>query len=323
MIGRRALMTAIAVAALARPGTAQTRKAPLVGVLDWSGASSERVRTFIDALHSLGPVHGQRVALDVRNADGRADLASRHAAELVAARPDVIVGFATPAGSALKRATTTIPLVLATADPVGAGLVSDTARPTGNATGVSSLLVDIGAKHIELLCDLVPRTKSIAFIGSKPDPATPRFVAEAGRGAERAGRQLVPILITGPDQLESAFAEVSARKLDAAVVQPLFALSDRAGGRVAGVALRHRVPAITGFAYFARHGGLAAYGSEPGFGSKAAARNAHRILLGAKPGDLPVEQPTRFLLVINLKTAKTLGVTIPPSILVRADEVIE
>lgn len=324
MIDRRSLLAG-AGSALAAPSiaSAQAGRRPRVAVLDWSGPSSERVAEFVTALAALGYIDGATIVADVRHAQGDAERADRLASEIVAARPDVVVTFATPAGAAIKRKTATIPVIAATADPVGAGLVTNVQQPEGNFTGVSSMLVEVGSKQVEILRELVPALGSIAYIGSKPDPATPRFVADGQAAAERSGIRFMPVLISKPTELEDAFAQIAASKVSAAIIQPLFALNHRSAERSARFASDHRVPAITGFAYFPRAGGLAAYGPDPNFGAKVAARYVERILKGAKVSELPVEQPTKFELVVNLKTAKSLGLTIPPSILVRADEVIE
>lgn len=325
MIDRRRILVAT-VAAVGWPVTGRAQTVihrPIVAVLDWSAPPSERIAAFERELVRLGYVSGQTIETDYRYAAGQVETGDRLAAEIVQRNPAVIVAFATPAGVAVKRATASIPIVVATADPVGAGLVSSMSRPSGNITGVSTMLVEIEAKRLELMRELVPTMRSLAFIGSTIDPATVTFVAMARAAADRAGIAFVSVLIEGPAGLETAFEALRRDKVDTVIVQPLFALSNAAAKQVAEIALRHRMPAITSFGYFPTQGGLIAYGPRPSFTAQAAARYVDRILKGAKPSDLPVEQPTEFHLVINLRTAATLGLTVPPSILIRADEVIE
>lgn len=323
MIDRRSLLAAGLALITPHATLAQSGRLPRVAVLDWSADPSESVTTLLEALRTFGYVDGTTIATDVRHAQGDVARADRLAAEIVAARPDVIVTFATPAGAAIKRRTDTIPVIAAAADPVGAGLVSNMQKPSGNVTGVSSMLAEVGSKQVEILRELVPAAQSIAYIGSQPDPATPRFIAEAQTAAEQSGLRLAPVLIDKPGDLEGAFKRVAVEPRTVAIIQPLFALNRRAAERAAHIAATHRVPAITGLVFFARAGGLAAYGPVPNFGARVAARYVDRILKGAKVSELPVEQPTAFDLVVNLEAARVLGLTIPPSILVRANEVIE
>jgi putative ABC transport system substrate-binding protein len=303
---------------------AQNRQAvPRIAVLDWDPASASRLGPFRQALRELGYVEGGNLLVDYHYADARLDRASELAAEIVRSRVDVIVAFATPAASAAKNATSTIPIVIGSADPVAAGLVSNIARPGGNVTGVSNMMPDLEAKRLGLVREIFPRLKRIAFLGARGDPATPGFVREAEAAAKRAAMQLRPVLIGKIDEVEEAVSAMKRDGVEAVIVQPLFVLNAKNASTVAQIALRHGMPTITSWALLPRAGGLMSYGPEADFSRRAAARYVDRILKGAAPGDLPIEQPSRFELAINLKTAKALGVTIAPTLLARADEVIE
>ncbi|MFO1126281.1 MAG: ABC transporter substrate-binding protein, partial [Methylocystis sp.] len=200
---------------------------------------------------------------------------------------------------------------------------SNLARPGGNITGVSNMLPDLESKRLELLRELMPGLKRLAFLGSANDPATRGFVREVQEAATRTGMSVEPVLIAGPDEIDRALAKIANDKVDAVILQPLFTLSPRAAASVAEVAGRLRIPAIASFAHFPRAGGLISYGPPTEFARRAIARYVDRILKGAAAGDLAIEQPTQFELTINLKTAKMLGLTVPPTVLGRADEVID
>ncbi|MCW5745846.1 MAG: ABC transporter substrate-binding protein [Alphaproteobacteria bacterium] len=319
-----AVLLVAGLASRAAPVRAQAKPGiPRIGVLDWESPDANRTATFRDALRELGYVEGRNIVIEYSHAEGRTDRADALAAEMVRRPVSIIVAFATPAAAAAKRATSTIPIVVTAADPLGTGLVADMVRPGGNVTGVSNMMPDLESKRLELLRELLPGLQRVAFLGSTRDPATKGFVREAQRAAARSGLRLEPVLIGGAGEIDGALAAMARDKIDAVIVQPLFALNTPAASQLAVLAARHRVPAITNFAFFARSGGLASYGPEASFGRRAAARYVDRILKGARPGDLPVEQPTRFELVINLTAARALGLAIPRSVLARADEVVE
>ena len=236
---------------------------------------------------------------------------------------DVIVAFTTPAARAVKQATSTIPIVASRADPVGTGLVTNLARPDGNITGFSKMMPDLESKRMELLRDLMPGARRLAFLGSTRDPATRNFVRETQAAAARIDASVEPYLIDNADGIDGALAAMSRDKIEAVIVQPLFGLDTRASTRMAELAARHRVPAIGAYMSFPRAGGLLSFGPDQAQAFRTVALYVDRILKGAKPGDLPVAQPTRFEIGINLRTAAALGLTIPQVLLLRADEVIE
>ena len=324
MIARRhAVVVAVAAALAAQAAAAQVRGVPRVAVLDWEPAGEERIRPFLETLRELGHVRGETIQVAYVNAGASSERAAAFAAEIVGARFDVIVALTTPAGQAVKQATSTIPIVVAAADPVGAGLVSNLARPGGNITGASNMMPDLESKRIELLRELLPGLSRIAFLGSARDPATQNFVREAQAAATRSGIRLDPVLIADAAEIDGALAAMARDGVGAVLVQPLFALSAQSAAGLAQAAARHRIPAVTHFRHFPQSGGLMSYGPMIDFSQRVAARHVDRILKGARPGDLPIEQPTHFELVLNLRTAAALGLTVPPSLLQRADELID
>ena len=305
---------------------AEAQDKPLVrrvAGLDWASPSPDRLEPFRKALQELGHVEGENILVEYWSAEGRTDRADMLAKEIVGRQPTVIVAYATPAAHAVKRATATIPIVVATADPVGTGLVTNLARPGGNLTGVSNMMPDLESKRLELLRELLPGLKRIAFLGSTRDPATVAFVREAKIAAEHAGLHFSPVLVGSSEEVDAALAGIVRDKVDAVIVQPLFALHRSDAAALGALAASHRIPVITNYAHFPQSGGLLSYGPHVDFARRAAARYVDRILKGASPGELAVEQPAKFEMVINLKTANALGLTVPASLLARADEVIE
>ena len=292
-------------------------------MLDWVSPSPDRIEPFRKVLRELGHVEGENILIEYWSAEGRTDRADELAKQIVERQASVIVAFATPAAHAVKRATSTIPIVVATADPVGSGLVTSLARLGGNVTGVSNMMPDLESKRLELLRELLPGLKRIAFVGSTRDPATLAFVREAQVAAEHAGLHFRPVLVGSSEEMDAALVGIVRDKVEAAIAQPLFVLHRPDAAALAELAIRHRVPVIANYAHFPQLGGLLSYGPHVDFARRAVARYVDRILKGASPGDLAVEQPTKFELVINMRTAKTLGLTVPPMLLARADEVIE
>jgi putative ABC transport system substrate-binding protein len=309
----------------ARPAAAQGSKIPLVGFLSPSDATaSVWVRGFREGLMEQGYVEGRNIRVEYRLAHGRFDRLPELAAELVRLEIDVIVTVVTAASLAAKAATPTIPIVMAgVADPVGVGLVASLARPGGNVTGTSAMSAEIVGKQFELLKEADPGLARAAVLWN---PANPAFQALQLRESEAAGRrsgvQLVRFEASGPGDFEAAFAAMRRDGLRALHVLPdaLFVLHREA---LADFVSKHRLAAVSGFREFAEAGGLMAYAPSYLDASKRTAAYVDKILKGARPADLPVEQPTKFELVVNLKTAKALGITVPQSILLRADEVIE
>jgi putative ABC transport system substrate-binding protein len=302
----------------------QASKVVRVGVFAGGGPAFETgFEPFRQRLRQLGYTEGQDLALELRNAEGRAERYPALAAELVRLKVDVIVVQGNAALVALKQATQTIPIVMVNiGDPVGAGFVATLARPGGNITGLSNMAEGVSAKWVELLKEVAPRTTRIAVLWD------PKNVAHTNMWKEiqEAGRALTvtPVAweVRGPDDIAHAFSAIVTEKVGAVIVLP----HPPAGanlGQIAGLAIRHGLPATYLIREFALAGGLISYGPSNADMWRRAAEYVDRIVKGAKPADLPVEQPTKFELVINLKTAKALGVTIPPSLLGRADEVIQ
>ncbi len=330
MIRGVALVAVLAVSLLAAPLAAdaqQAGKVPRIGFLGVTSPSDRpsHLDAFRQRLRELGWVEGQNIVIDYRYAEGRVDRLPDLAAELVRLKVDLIVASAgTQAATAAKNATETIPIVMIyVRDPVGTGLIASLARPGGNVTGVSgSAGLELFAKQLELLKETVPKIRRVAIL-SNPDNAYHQLaIREVNVAARSLGVQLQLLEARGPNEFDGAFAAMAKERVGALLV-----LSDAIFGshrtRLADLAARSRLPAAYGVRESVEAGGLMSYG--PSFLDlfRRSAAYVDKILKGAKPADLPVEQPTKFELVINLKTAKALGLTIPPSLLQRADKVIE
>jgi putative ABC transport system substrate-binding protein len=326
---RRFLMTALA-GALAAPLAAesqQTTKQWRVGYLSAGFPDAPGLGTwevFRTALSDHGYAEGQNITLHPRFAEGQLERVPRLAADVVALKPHVVVVTGSAETQAVKSVTATIPVVMVVVpDPVGSGLVSSLGRPGGNVTGLTSTPgLEIQGKRLELLRELVPRANDIAFLVNPTVPATARRVEGMKAAARTLNLRMRIIEAHTSEQLRTAFATMRQLRIEAILIptDPLF-LSHRR--RIAELATEGRLPAMCDVREYADVGGLVAYG--PVFSElfRRAAGYVDKILKGAGPGDLPVEQPTKFELVINLKTAKALGLTIPPSLLARADQVIE
>jgi putative tryptophan/tyrosine transport system substrate-binding protein len=300
----------------------QGTKVPRIGILDFfpSTVSAEFMEPFQEGLRELGYVDGQNIHVEYHSAEQQHDRATALAAEFVRREIDIIVALATPAAHAVKSATTTIPIVMSVADPVSTGLAASLARPGANLTGVTSTSADLAGKRLELLRELHPSAVRIAFLGAANDPNTVTFVEATQAAAETIGVRVHPLLVTGPQEFETAFAKMVRERTDGLIVQPLF-VGHRA--RLAELALQNRLPLIADQSQFVTSGALATYGINRDILFRRLAYYIDRILKGAKPADLPIEQPTIFHLTINLKTAKALGLDVPSTLLARADEVIE
>ena len=324
---RRRLLLGSTVAVTLSPDNvrAQQKATPVIGYLSSTspGPSAPFVAAFRQGLSETGYVEGQNVAIEYRWAEGRYDRLPALVNDLVGLKVDVIVTGGGLAPRAAKNATSTIPIVFTTGDdPVAIGLVASLARPGGNVTGVSWLAVELHSKRLELMSELVPQARVIALLVNPNSPQTERVVRDMQEAARVSGVQL-PILKAGSEsEIDDAFASLVQGHAGALVVQADPFLNSR-GEQLVALAARHAVPAIYGLREYATAGGLISYG--PSFTAvfRQAGIYTGRILKGAKPADLPVVQPTIFELVVNLKTAKALGLTVPPSILSRADEVIE
>jgi putative ABC transport system substrate-binding protein len=326
---RRFLMTALA-GALAAPLAAesqQTTKQWRVGYLSAGFPDAPGLGTwevFRTALSDHGYAEGQNITLHPRFAEGQLERVPRLAADVVALKPHVVVVTGSAETQAVKSVTATIPVVMVVVpDPVGSGLVSSLGRPGGNVTGLTSTPgLEIQGKRLELLRELVPRANDIAFLVNPTVPATARRVEGMKAAARTLNLRMRIIEAHTSEHLRTAFATMRQLRIEAILIptDPLF-LSHRR--RIAELATEGRLPAMCDVREYADVGGLAAYG--PVFSElfRRAAGYVDKILKGAGPGDLPVEQPTKFELIINLKTAKALGLTIPPALLARADHVIE
>jgi putative ABC transport system substrate-binding protein len=304
---------------------AQQKAMPVIGFLGITTPSRAApiVAAFRQGLSETGYVEGQNLTIEYRWPEGRLDRLPALAADLVGRKVDVIVASADPAAHAAKNATSTIPIVfLAGDDPVGDGLVASLARPGGNLTGVSLLVVELNPKRLELLCELVPQAKMIALLVNPNIPNTERVVPAVEETARVKGVQLHIVKASSESEIDAAFASLVQRQAGALLVATdPFYYSRRE--QIVALAARHAVPAIYEFRQFATAGGLISYGASFTDIFHQVGIYTGKILKGAKPADLPVVQPTTFELVINLKTAKALGLAVPPSILSRADEVIE
>ena len=295
-----------------------------VGYLDGAFKNLPLFKVWQDSLRDHGWIEGKNLIVDYRSAEGRAERLSALAAELVTLKPDLLVGPGPQAALALKSATATIPIVfVAVYDPVAIGLVQSLSRPGGNMTGLATYAPgDWIAKRIEILRELVPGASKIALLVNPDNPVHRLTLAEElPRTARSFGVALPIVEATTADELDTAFASAVAQHADAMIV---FGdnLTNQEAPRVTALAANHHLPAIYLFRQFA-NGGLISYGPDIADLFRRAGGYVDKILKGTKPADLPVEQPTKFEIVINMKTAKELGLTVPPSLLVRADEVIE
>jgi putative ABC transport system substrate-binding protein len=302
----------------------QSAKPPIIGYLSPTSASNQNQWTaaFVRRLHELGWIEGSTVEIEYRWAEGHAERLSAFADELVRLKVSVIVTSATPPTIAAKRATSVIPIVFAVgSDPVGSGLVASLARPGGNVTGLSIQSVDAVSKRVELLRDVVPNLRRLAVLANESNSGARREAEEVQAVAHALGVEVTPLDVRRADDIAPAFAALDSHA-DALYVtaDPLFGFNANA---ISALALKARLPDVHGLREEVVAGGLLSYGASAPDLFRRAAELVDKILRGAKPGDLPVEQPTKFDLVINLKTAKALGVAVPHNLLVLADEVIE
>jgi putative tryptophan/tyrosine transport system substrate-binding protein len=323
-----ALIVTLALGILTVPiisGAQQAARIPRVGVLH-PGApatSSHFAAAFTQGLRELGYLEGQNIVVERRFADAKAERLSDIAAELVRLKVDVIVTSTDPGIAAVKQQTRTIPIVMANStDPVATGFVASLARPGGNVTGLSSLSPELSAKRLELLKEAVPGLSRVAIVWNPDVRGAVLEYKETESAARSLQLQLQSVEVNRPDDLDSAFSALTTGRAGGLTVASS-SLAFRNRSRIASLAQKHRLPSIYGLREFADAGGLIAYGPNYAEGWRRAATYVAKILKGAKPGELPVEQPTKFELVLNLKTAKALGLTIPPSLLQRADHVIQ
>ena len=327
MMQRRAFLTgmaAVLTAPLVGEGQLATKIARL-GLLASTSLDTARtsIGMFRAELDRLGWRDGENLRIEARFADEQYERLPRLAGELVQLKVDVIFAQATPAIQAARRATATIPIVFETlGDAVGTGLVSNLARPGGNVTGVSGFAPELNGKRLELIRELLPRTSRVALLVNRTNPATKAVLSRATESAAAMRLTLFVADARSPSALDRSFEEIIEQRSEALLLaaDPMLFGQRR---RIIDFAARHRLPAVYEYRVFPELGGLLSYGPEPYDRYRRAAAYVDRILRGARAGDLPVEQPSSFELVLNLKTAKAIALTIPPSLLLRADQVIE
>ena len=325
MVAGAAALIALAVL-MGWPGGAHAADPRRIGLLDTSAATEARVALWTamrQRLAELGYREGPDVRYEARFGDGKADELARHATELVRLKVAVLVTSGTPATQAAMQATRTIPIVMTNqADPVGAGLVASLARPGGNVTGMSSQDADLGGKRLELLRQVVPRVTRIAQLVDESNPGTRLIAKSTKTAAESLGLVLQHVGVSDGGELDRAFASIKEGRAGALVVESSSMLFTWRV-RLAEQALHHRVPTMFAQRQYTEAGGLMSYSAEFADLFRRSATFVDKVLKGARPGDLPVEQPTKYDFALNLKTAKTLGLTIPQALRVRADFLIE
>jgi len=318
-MSRRAILALGVLLACPLDTLAQERR-PVIGFLTSTQLTDGVRQAFVAGLREHGYVEGKTIEVLWRSADGNADMAKRFAEELVGRKVRIMVTVLTPAARAAKDATRDIPIVMAFAgDPVATGLVPSLARPGGNITGISGNSVETGGKRLELLREAVPGLRSFGLLILGSDPFAKPFVNEMEPAARRLGLQLHVSDVRSPDQVEGALGELRKRGAQAVIVQGALTGSN---WRMAETALLHKLPSMSPQRRFAEDGGMMYYGANLSAAVRRSAFYAERILKGAKPGDMPIEQPTRFELVVNVRTARALGITLPQSLVGRADQVI-
>jgi putative ABC transport system substrate-binding protein len=315
-----ALLFALSYSASAQ----QERKIPHVGYLTVSSLSSNvaRIEAFRQGMRELGYVEGRNIVIEWRSGDGKVERQSELAAELVRLKVDVIVTSGPTMTRAAKQATATIPIVMAfDSDPVGNGFIAGLARPGGNITGLSALSPELSGKQLELLREVVPRLPRVAVLGTSTEPGNAQTLREIELAARAFGVKLQYLEIADPRDIEPAFRAANKERAGAMLVlqTPVFNPNRK---QIAELALKNRLPAIYPQSQWVDDGGLMSYGVSFAALYHRAATYVDKILKGAKPPDLPVEQPTKFEFVINLQAAKQIGLTVPPNVLARADRVI-
>jgi putative tryptophan/tyrosine transport system substrate-binding protein len=325
---RRVLLTSLAgvlTAPLAIEAQEAGKKAR-IGVLllpPRAEAGGTYIRALREGLRELGYVEGQNLLLEIRSAEGRPDLLPALAAEILTTRPDVLVTSGSEAILTLKRATGVVPIIMATVmDPVALGIAGSLAHPGGNLTGLAIMSLDLTAKRLQLLKEAVPRLSRVAVLWNPANPGNVLQLREVETASQILGLRWQGVAVRRPDELAGAFEEIVGAKSNGILaIEDSMLVSHRS--RIVESVARTRLPAMYAFRQFVDAGGLMSYGPNVPESFRRAAVYVDKILKGAKPADLPVERPTKFELVINLKTAKALGLTIPPSLLARADQIIE
>jgi putative tryptophan/tyrosine transport system substrate-binding protein len=319
-VNRRAFITLLGgAAAWPLAARAQQIKVYRIGALFVGNADVEPLRTELrEELRKSGHVEGQNLFFEFRSAEEELDRLPRLAAELVGLKVDMIVAIYTPCALAAQRATREIPIVIVSGNPIETGLVPSLSRPGGNITGIS-LAAELHGKCVELFQDMLPSLRRVAALGNAADPISKLFLEQVQLAGRTTGIEIAPaIMVRGPGEIDEAFAAMKKERADAVVVQ-----GSLASKNTAELALKRGLPAATVPRSFAEVGGLMSYGADGPDSFRRAAAFVVRILQGGKPADMPVEQPTKFELVINLKTARALGLDVPWFLQQRADEVIE
>ena len=326
-MNRRTFLSALSGSLLAAPLAAEAQQTGKVYRVAFLGSTSpsgyaSQMEAFRRGLRDLGYVEGQNLVIEFRWAQGKNERLPELAAELVRLKPDVLVTHGPPGALVAKRATDTIPIVLgAIGAAVETGAVEGLARPGGNVTGLSFFVLELNAKRLEVLKEAVPRVGRVGVLLKRDNPANKPVLRAMEDAAQTLKLQLQPIEVRDPADLESAVSTLRKGNADAMAVHEEAMLIAEAG-RIADLARKHHLPTV-GFVEYARAGGLLAFGANFSDLWRRAAGFVDKILKGARPADLPVERATKFELIINLKTAKALGLTIPPSLLQRADQVIQ
>jgi putative ABC transport system substrate-binding protein len=315
-----AMFLALCVSAEAQP----PKKIPRVGFLIASNPSpaSARIEAFRQGLRDLGYIEGQNLIIEYRYAEGKLDRLPELAAELVRLKVDAIFVQSTSAVQAAKKATTTVPIVSVSGDPVGLGLVASLARPGGNVTGLANLTSELAGKRLELLKEVVPSVSRVAVLWNPVASSSALRMRETEAAAPSLGIKLQPVEVREANDFERAFSALKRERADALFPLRSPFISNHVK-RIVELAAKNRVPGMYDASEFPEAGGLMSYGTMLPDLDRRAAVYVGKILKGAKPADLPVEQPTKFEFIINLKTAKLIGLTIPPNVLVRADRVIK
>ena len=322
MMERRAFITLLGGAAAAWPlaARAQEARVPRIGALV---LTDEDARAFAkelrEGLRELGYREGQNYSLELRSADGKADRLGELAEDLVRRKVDVIAAIFTPCALAARQATRDVPIFVIAGDPVGNGLVANLARPGGNVTGLSNMGSETAGKTLELFRDMLPSLRRVAVLANPVDPFSRSLLEQVQFAGRTAGIGIAPVvMVRGADEVEAAFTNIMKERADALVVPGIF-FADT----IANLAIKYRLPSASVLRSFVDAGGLLSYGADVPHMYRRSAAFVHKILQGTKPADLPVEQPTKFELVINLQTAKAIGVEVPLFLQQRADEVIE
>jgi putative tryptophan/tyrosine transport system substrate-binding protein len=319
---RREFLTAVAAASVTSPYAvrAQPSRPRRVGALLVGNADAESLHKELrEELRKAGFIEGQNLLLEVRSAEEKLDLLPKLAAELVALRVDVILAVYTPCALAAQLATRDIPIVILAGDPLGTGLVPSLARPGGNITGISLMAAESHGKSVELFRDMLPSVRRIGALANGGDPFSKSFLEQVLLAGRITSLEITPVvMVRRPDEIDQTFAEMKRQGAEAVVIQ-----GSLASKSTAELALKHRLPAGTSGRFFVEVGGLLSYGADGPESFRRSAAFVIKILQGGIPADMPVEQPTKFELVINLKTAKALNIDVPWFFQQRADQVIE